>query len=314
MKILNEATRLVPKIHLPPATDRVGHDELQYLFLDFVDGEPLHPAILNGEESPQRLAQVIPDYALFRIKIKSVPFDRIGSIYPDPLDSSSTTVGPLIDLWFRFDDPPHFLGPFLSNKERYLAQIDFNLEMVEKGKLYPDDPNLIYLFHLDLRALIHLYQKWEEDTDERKFYLKHADDKGAHIFVNDEGHITGIIDWEWAYVTSKAEAFSPPLAMILPSSFWDGDNTLSSLEEMLITEYVNLGHSDLAKCVQEGKFYQRLNILLGYHPELNHLKALREIVTGDKICFANDGEYKDWCLTRYGEDEGYLRLLKNTIA
>ncbi|OCF75279.1 hypothetical protein I204_04132 [Kwoniella mangroviensis CBS 8886] len=78
--------------------------------------------------------------------------------------------------------------------------------------------------------------------------------------------------------------------------------------------YVNLGHSDLAKCVQEGKFYQRLNILLGHHPELSHLKALREIVTGDKIFFANDGEYKDWCLTRYGEDEGYLRLLRNTIA
>ncbi|WVQ65206.1 uncharacterized protein L199_003379 [Kwoniella botswanensis] len=265
MKILNEATRLVPKMHLPTGEDGIGHDELQYLFLNFVEGQPLHPAILNGEESPQILAQVIQDYALFQIKIKSVPFDRIGSIYPDPLNSSSTTVGPLIDLCFCFDDPPHFL-------------------------------------------------EWEDDTDERKFYLKHADDKGDHIFVDDEGHITGIIDWEWAYVTSKTEAFSPPLAIILPSSFWEGDNTLSSLEEMLITEYVNLGHSDLAKCVQEGKFYQRLHILLGYHPELNHLKALREIVTGDKIFFANDGEYKDLCLTRYGEDEGYLRLLRNTIA
>ncbi|KKZ61955.1 hypothetical protein EMCG_03574 [[Emmonsia] crescens] len=38
-------------------------------------------------------------------------------------------------------------------------------------------------------------------------YLKHADDKGDHILVDDDYHITVLIDWEWSYTASKAAAF-----------------------------------------------------------------------------------------------------------
>ncbi|WVW80452.1 hypothetical protein I302_102434 [Kwoniella bestiolae CBS 10118] len=307
MKILYSATGLVPLIHVPPEEDIKSDGELEYFFLDFVQGESLHPPILNGEETPERLKNIIHDYALFQIKIKSKPFDLLGSICPPSRGSTSPTVGPLLHMTLRSDHPPYFIGPFKSNKERYLSQIDFVLGMIEKRVIYPQDPSLIYLFHLDLKDMINRYDKWEDDEEER-FYFKHADDKGDHIFTDEDGHITGVIDWEWTYVTSKAEAFSSPLAMIPPSSFWDGDNTLSSLEEMLIVEYENLGHPDLAKCVREGKIYQRLNLLLGYYPDLKHLNALRELITNDEVSFFDEREYQEWCVDRFGEDSGYLKL------
>lgn len=58
------------------------------------------------------------------------------------------------------------------------------------------DVFLAHRFRLDV-----LDRVWKAPTatveEDEKFFLKHADDKGDHIFVNADFDIVGVIDWEW---------------------------------------------------------------------------------------------------------------------
>ncbi|KAK4442577.1 hypothetical protein QBC34DRAFT_282140, partial [Podospora aff. communis PSN243] len=61
--------------------------------------------------------------------------------------------------------------------------------------------------------------------------LKHYDDKGDHILVDDEYNITGVIDWEFASAEAKELlAFSSPCMMWPVGKFYDGDNSLAEDE------------------------------------------------------------------------------------
>jgi len=58
------------------------------------------------------------------------------------------------------------------------------------------------------------------------FFLKHTDDKGEHILVDDEYNITGIIDWVFASTACKAYAFSSPCMMWPVAAYYEGKNVL----------------------------------------------------------------------------------------
>ncbi|WWD05435.1 hypothetical protein V865_003512 [Kwoniella europaea PYCC6329] len=315
MKILNRITNgIVPMVYEIPSDLQPNTDGLDFFYMDFVPGKPLNAPILNGEETPEQMDQAVHDYALFQISLKSLSFDAIGSLYPA---SSNFTpehgdhpviVGPLLSLHLRFDEPPHFIGPFKSNKERYLWSIDLVLRKVIEGVFHPEAARYVYLAHLELKDMVNRFDKWDTFED-GKFYFKHGDDKGDHIMVDENGHITGILDWEWAYVTSKAEGFACCDAFMNPKVFWDGDNSLSRLELKLIEEYEALGHSDLGDCVRHGRIYQRLEELVGRYPDLDFLNSIRELLSSDDISFADSDDYVEWAHHKYGNDTQYQELL-----
>ncbi|KAJ4164199.1 hypothetical protein LMH87_005883 [Akanthomyces muscarius] len=70
------------------------------------------------------------------------------------------------------------------------------------------------------------------------FYLRHYDDKGDYILVDDEHNITGIIDWEFASAEAKELAFSAPV-------------------------FQRRGREGLAKIVRDGRRWQRYLFFLG---------------------------------------------------
>ncbi|WVQ65208.1 uncharacterized protein L199_003381 [Kwoniella botswanensis] len=315
MKILNRITNgIVPMVYEIPKDLQPNTDELDFFFMDFVPGKPLNAPILNGEETPEQMDQAVHDYALFQISLKSLSFDSIGSLYPAPSDlkpkpdTSPVVVGPLLSFYLRFDEAPHFVGPFKSNKERYLSSIDLVLGKIREGIFYPEIARFAYLAHLELKDMVNRYDHWETCEDGR-FYFKHGEDKGDHIMIDEDGHITGVLDWEWAYVTSKSEAFGSCNAFMDPKTFWHGNNSLSRLELRLIEEYQTLGHPDLAECVKYGRLYQCLDVLVGRYPDLDFLNGIREIVTGDQHSFCDTDEYINWADDKYGSDEEYQRLI-----
>jgi hypothetical protein len=66
------------------------------------------------------------------------------------------------------------------------------LELIVAGELYSPWAVDTYLVHrclLDMMPLL-------PGVNDQKFYLRHPDDAGFHIMVDDEFNITGIIDWE----------------------------------------------------------------------------------------------------------------------
>lgn len=121
------------------------------------------------------------------------------------------------------------------------------------------DNYLAFLWRL--RALPDLVA--ESASREGPFYLKHYDDKGDHILVDDDYNITGIIDWEFASAEAKELAFSSPCMMWPVGDFYDGSNALSEDEVRFAAAFGRRGRGDLAELVRRGRRWQRFLFFLG---------------------------------------------------
>lgn len=155
---------------------------------------PIHQLLKD-----KALDRLIYQLAKSQIKLSSLTFDSLGSLYPAPHSPTggfdqSTVVGPSISLRFINPDPPYFLGPFRTAGERYLANIDSMLHKLADGDRSHGHPAVRYLVHLWYRGIITSFPSlWGEE----EIMIRHADDKGDHILSDLEGNLCGIIDWEW---------------------------------------------------------------------------------------------------------------------
>ncbi|WWC96661.1 hypothetical protein V866_003533 [Kwoniella sp. B9012] len=268
---------------------------------------------------PNELRKFVEGYAKIQIQLSNIPLEHteIGSLFTSPNDESSAKdvrVGPIIGtLTFMQPSPPYFFGPFRTNKERYLAHIDATLGYISKGALYKD--NLIddYPWHLELRESVNGCKELDKQTD--KVYVKHADERGDHLMVNEEGKIISILDWEWAYVTTKGEAFSTPKLFHQDYEWMRlGDNSLREAERILIECYELHGRSDLADCVRRGKLYTRLEGIGNYDP-LCVKKGFREVF-GDDIPEdfhppENDVDWRIYMMKRYENLEELKKVMED---
>ena len=128
----------------------------------------------------------------------------------------------------------------------------------EVGSQYLDDVFLAHRFRLDVVDKI-----WQEQRRKESFYLRHPDNKGDHIFVDEAFNIVGVIDWEWTRTVSKEEAFSPPCMMWPVARFYEGSNELSADEVRFADMFRERGRHDLAACVMQGRNVQRFYFAVG---------------------------------------------------
>ncbi|KAJ3809380.1 hypothetical protein EV368DRAFT_45890 [Lentinula lateritia] len=174
--------------------------------------------------------------------------------------------------------PPFFFGPFESSAHRYLAQVEHVIQEIEQGRAFAEDTTSVYVTHLWLKDLIQNAPRlWKKEET----FIKHADDKGDQIMIDENGTLVGVIDWEWAYIASKSEAFAAPLALVDINTFYSGSDDLSINERHLMNAYHELGFPALAACVRNGKVYQRLPMVIGQEPDLVQLFALELALTGE---------------------------------
>jgi hypothetical protein len=125
----------------------------------------------------------------------------------------------------------------------------------------------------------------EAHRETENFYLKHPDDKGDHIFVNDNHDIVGILDWEWCSTVSKEEAFSSPCMMWPVAKFYDGSNVLADEEILLAKEFTEKGRGDLANYVLNGQKTQRFLFSLGPGGALEDKRTFAQLFMGLKRAF-----------------------------
>lgn len=111
--------------------------------------------------------------------------DRPGYLHVGPFARESLT---------DFDGSTiHAIGPLSSVEEYHDASLRLILDLILREEMYsqrPVDAYLIHQFLLDLVPSVVPASAYEG----KAFYLKHADDKGDHILVDDDLNITGIID------------------------------------------------------------------------------------------------------------------------
>lgn len=104
------------------------------------------------------------------------------------------------------------------------------MTLIADGQLFTSFPVNAYLVFSYLKAQIQdlAAKPTHNQVDAtQQLYLKHVDDKGGHLMVDDELNIIGSIDWQMARVVPDREAFGPSLVTAEMAGMYDGASSLT---------------------------------------------------------------------------------------
>jgi hypothetical protein len=215
------------------------------------------------------------------------------------VDTIDIEVGPFAQVPC-FTNPQHALGPFETLQEAYEALIRQQMATLASKEIkdLPVDNYLSFLWRLkhlpDLVA--------GSESRNGPFYLKHYDDKGDHILVDEDHNITGIIDWEFASFEAKELAFSSPCMMWPVREFYRGSNVLGDEEQRFAAVFDGLGRGDMGDIVRRGRRWQRYLFFLGGGIPRD-MEEFEPLFQGLRESFGSGGDvqgatgilgYKDW--------------------
>lgn len=276
-----------------------------YILMEKLAGKSLRWALANDFQKQTVLSQLADSF----IEVQKHPLRLLGSL-DDPTDL--TRIGAFAsDSTTDFvDEQLKQLGPFRSLYDYHCASIHLTLDLILRGELYAGrtiDAYLIHLFLLDLAPVVS-----KPANGDQEFYLKHADDKGDHILVDEQYNITGIVDWEWAHTYPLEAAFNSPIAFFSVATFYSGCNDLSDDERFFAQSLEDKGSIDLAQAVRNGRLLHRFAFCCNYDLTdwdgfLGLFKGLRDVAAVDASL-----EWDDWktiALKRYEDDKGLQALL-----
>ncbi|WRT65964.1 uncharacterized protein IL334_002915 [Kwoniella shivajii] len=323
LSILQDNGIPVPAAWLPAyiGTDEEDpHSEppFDYFFYEFLEGKtwtiPKHP--WYAMDLPQdTLSHFIEGYAKHQIQMSLIqlPVKQIGCLQPSKL-TETVEAGPIIARGtFQNSKPPYLLGPFSTQRDRYLAHIDATLRYIILGAVSRYDCLDAYLWHLELRELVSHSDVLAQPIEE--VHIKHDDEKGDHLMWDEEGNIVGILDWEWAYTTTKGEAFAAPYIFYEDIDYITADNIMTKEEQLLIDCYERHSRPDLADCVRGGRLYQRLRHI-GQYADHNWKRGFREPFGPNPAPNFHPPKYDvDWrvyMMKRYTDDVGLADIMQRS--
>ncbi|KAF5019751.1 hypothetical protein F66182_8236 [Fusarium sp. NRRL 66182] len=274
-----------------------------YMLMEKLDGKSLDWQAATPEQK-EKVMQQLTDIFL---DIEKHPFEAMGSLV-SPGDTIDVQ-GLAQQSTFRVGAGP--IGPLSSSLDGSQAMLKSYLAMIASGEIdspCPVDTYLIHRYRLDI-----IGDLWEDVPTGGQFFLKHADDKGDHILINDSFDIVGIIDWEWTQTVSREEAFCSPCMMWPVTKFYNGSNELSADEVRLAAIFRERNREDLANCVMEGRRFQRFFFALGPESSFLDEEAFTHLFKGLQRAFTSqDEEWEQWkkkALEKWKDDKLALSLL-----
>lgn len=274
-----------------------------YILMEKLDGNPLDWQAANPQQREKIMHQLVDIF----LEIERHPFDAIGSLLAS-VDDTIAVHGLAHPSTFRVGNGP--LGPFSSSLEGSQAILESYLAMIASGEIDPCFPVDVYLVH---RFRQEITRTLFEDDRGDQFFLKHPDDKGDHILVNDSFDIVGVIDWEWTQTVPKAEAFCSPCMMWPVAEFYNGSNEFSADELRLAAIFLERGREDLANFVLKGRKVQRFLFGLGHESSFLDMETISRLFKGLQRAFnLEDEEWESWkskALEKWKDDELLLKLL-----
>ncbi|KNG91370.1 hypothetical protein ANOM_000415 [Aspergillus nomiae NRRL 13137] len=150
-------------------------------------------------------------------------------------------------------------GPFATAKDYYTSFVEQNMALIADGQLFPSFPVNAYLVFLFLKSQIPNLASTANRNIEttEQFYIKHVDDKGDHLMVDDELNIVGIIDWQMARVVPANEAFGPSLVTAEMGDIYNGVSSLTVHDHGLARFLKAKGEDDLADIMRKDEKLRR---------------------------------------------------------
>lgn len=289
---------------------------VSYIFMQYMPGKVLDWSSID-EQGKKKVIDQLADYY---IELQKHEFDGMDCLH----QVGTKWVGPFArECLTDFRGPSRemrLLGPFEHIQDYYRACIGLLLDLIYREEIYVDrsvDVFLMYTFLYNLIPRLYPSNPQGEDEEEAttvgKFYLKHADDKGFHILVDENSNITGLIDWEWSFTAPALLAFNSPMLLLPTSEFFNGEIKIGNDEELFAECLEAKGAKDMAKCVREGRVHHQfaflcnLDLCLGFEDMLGLFKGLRRSLGVDSE-FGWE-EWKEVALERYADDHRLIEIL-----
>ncbi|KAF3058309.1 hypothetical protein GL218_05369 [Daldinia childiae] len=205
LKFLERTNVPAPKVFdfvLENAGNSVG---VGYILMEKLHGKSLRWSIATQEQRIKVMEQLADVF----IELTKYPFNHLGSLHClDDFHVSAFARELLADF---VKSGMQTMGPFSSLEEYHKSEIRLILNLILREEIYLQRAVNAYLIHRLLLDLVPIVFS-KSVQDDQRYYLKHVDDKGDHIMVDEDFNITGIIDWEWAHTAPPTQAFNYPLA------------------------------------------------------------------------------------------------------
>ena len=272
----------------------------------FILMEKMKGTALAWDATPSvQKTKILEQLADIFLTLEKHPLNSTGSIYPsnEPNKISGFAQHPL------FETPDTPLGPFNNLETSLRAIFALQMRLIAGGEI----SNLAVDNYLSHCWRVDMIPKVLSLHNSAGFFLKHCEDKGDHIFVDPDFNITGIIDWEFASVESKALAFSSPCMLWPVGDFYDGSNRLNPEELEFADMFESRGRADMASFIRNGRKMQRyLFFLGGTSREREEFEAMFQ---GLRAAWAEDGSqvepyqaWKEGALRKYAADTQLMHL------
>ncbi|KXG52946.1 uncharacterized protein PGRI_082010 [Penicillium griseofulvum] len=140
------------------------------------------------------------------------------------------------------------MGPFHNAREYYATWAERYHELICDRQLFTRYSVNAYLIFRYLNELAEQGQwnAFEPGIDNGPFFLKHMDDKGDHILVNEDFNVTGLIDWTFARAVPMYEAFGPSLLTAEMNDIYEGKPG-RSWGDTILAEAIQTQNKDLVR-------------------------------------------------------------------
>lgn len=193
-------------------------------------------------------------------------------------------------------------GPFADPLEYSTSIADFHLDLIADGQLYPEYPKEAFLFYRLLRdkaaPALAATVTTAESSASGSFYLKHVDDKGDHLLVDEGYNITAVIDWQFARFVPACEAFGPSLFTADIGRLYSPAAGLSADDSYVVESLKRKGQNDLAGFASRGDLARQFHF--GLASGLSRDEALCMI---EAVLFLLDGKVPEKGLREWTEKE-----------
>ncbi|KAI0197744.1 hypothetical protein F4808DRAFT_463448 [Astrocystis sublimbata] len=277
-----------------------------FLLIEELPGRPWTGEGVSGsnatDEEKMKIWNAVADILA---ELERHPFPKAGSLC---VNSCSIEVSAVASDRFVVLDPE---GPFDTPTAYYTAFAEQYLALIADGQLYTEytvDAYLVYRFLKDNAAVQLAQQQDTEAQVSETFFLKHVDDKGDHLLVDEKLNITGIIDWQMARVVPRREAFGPSLVTADMGALCSGKVSLSVDDVALAGALRERGSPELANYMGDEKV-RRFFWGLALEPKWSYALPLANAILN---VFGVDQDWTTWretALREYETDERLRALI-----
>lgn len=306
LKFLETTTVPAPKaFDYGIAGDADNKTGVSYIFMEEMAGKPWHYRGPHGkatadDKDKEKIWSALADILA---ELQRHPFPKGGSLLPG-ISPAEPLISKQASERFLVLDPA---GPFDTASDYYNSYLEQNMALIADAQLFSTFSVNAYLIFLYLKSQVPTLTT--EPTE--KFYIKHVDDKGDHLLVDDDLNITGIIDWQMARVVPANEAFGPSLVTADMGDIYDGKSGLSVHDHKLSAILRDKGATELADIMSRDEKLRRF--FFGLDVDFPWEEALL-LIRGIWTAFGEtETDWKTWkenMLKQHTEDQRLKQMIE----